>query len=79
MDEARFRAIRNGLYGALVMETDQAYGMANRMVGNYLNGAETFDAIDALQKICPEDLRARAEKMFAEERSCLSVINPKEE
>ena len=78
IDEGRFRAIRNGLYGALVMETDHAYSMANRLMGNYLNGAETFDAIDALQKICPEDLLKRAEKMFAEERSCLSVINPKE-
>ncbi len=76
IDEGRFRAIRNGLYGALVMETDHAYSMANRIVGNYLNGAETFDAIDALQKIVPEDLLCRAEKMFAEERSCLSVINP---
>lgn len=79
VDEARFRAIRNGLYGALVMETDHAYNMANRMVGNYLNGAETFDAIDALHEITPADILARAEKMFAEERCCLSVIKPKEE
>ncbi len=79
VDEERFRAIRNGLYGSLVMETDHAYSMANRLMGNYLNGAETFDAIDALQTISPEDLLSRAEKMFAEERSCLSVINPKEE
>lgn len=79
VEEKRFRAIRNGLYGALVMETDQAYSMANRMVGNYLNGAETFDAIEALQKITPEDLVQRAEKIFDEKRSCLSVINPKEE
>jgi len=79
IDETRFRAIRNGLYGSLVMETDHAYNMANRMVGNYLNGAETFDAIEALQRITPADILARAEKMFAEERSCLSVIKPKEE
>ncbi len=79
VEEKRFRAIRNGLYGALVMETDQAYTMANRMVANYLNGAETFDAIDALQKITPEDLVLRAQRIFDKERSCLSVINPKEE
>ncbi len=79
IDEERFREIRNGLYGALVMETDRSYSMANRMVGNYLNGAETFDAIEALQKITGEDLMRRAEQMFAEERSCLSVINPSKE
>lgn len=76
VDEQRFKEIRNGLYGALVMETDHAYSMANRMVGNYLNGAETFDAIEALQRITPKDLQERAAKMFAEDRSCLSVINP---
>lgn len=79
IEEERFREIRNGLYGALVMETDHAYSMANRMVGNYLNGAETFDAIEALQKITAADLLARAQKMFAEERSCLSVITPLKE
>lgn len=79
VDEDRFREIRNGLYGSLVMETDRSYSMANRLVGNYLNGAETFDAIEALQKISGEDLLRRAEKMFAEERSCLSVIYPAKE
>ncbi|MBQ8894023.1 MAG: insulinase family protein [Clostridia bacterium] len=79
IDEERFREIRNGLYGSLVMETDQAYSMANRMVGNYLNGAETFDAIEVLHEITTEDLQKRAEKMFAEERSCLSVIYPLKE
>ncbi len=78
-DEERFREIRNGLYGALVMETDQAYGMVNRMVGNHLNGAETFDALEALQKISAADMRKRAMGMFSEERSCLSVINPLKE
>ncbi len=79
IDEERFRAIRNGLYGSLVMETDRSYSMANRLVGNYLNGAETFDSIEALQEISPKDLVLRAEKMFAEERSCLSVIYPVKE
>lgn len=78
IDEERFREIRNGLYGSLVTETDHAYSMANRMVGNFLNGAETFDAIEALQKITAADLLARADKMFARERSCLSVIYPKQ-
>ncbi len=76
IDKDRFRAIRNGLYGSIIMDAEQSYGMANRLVGNNLNGAETFDAIDALQQITPEDLLARAEKMFAKERSCLSVIQP---
>ncbi len=76
IDKDRFRAIRNGLYGSIIMDAEQSYGMANRLVGNNLNGAETFDAIDALQQITAEDLLARAEKMFAKERSCLSVIQP---
>lgn len=78
VEEARFKEIRNGLYGALVVETDQAYSMVNRMVGNHLNGANTLDSIEALQTITAEDLCRRAELMFAEERSCLSVINPLE-
>ncbi|MBQ7935887.1 MAG: insulinase family protein [Clostridia bacterium] len=78
VEEARFKEIRNGLYGALVVETDQAYSMVNRMVGNHLNGANTLDSIEALQTITAEDLCRRAELLFAEERSCLSVINPLE-
>ncbi len=76
VDEDHFKEIRNGLYGALVMETDHAYEMANRFIGNYLNGAETFDAIDALQEITAADIAARAKTVFAAECSCLSVINP---
>lgn len=79
IDRDRFLAIRNGLYGSLITETEQSYGMVNRLVMNYMNGAETFDAIDALQEITEEDLIHRAEKMFAEERSCLSVIYPQKE
>ncbi len=79
VDEERFFEIRNGLYGSLVMETDQAYPMVNRMVGNYLNGAETFDAVEALLKITPQDLQMRASGLFAPERSCLSVIRPLKE
>ncbi len=79
IDEERFIAIRNGLYGSLIVDTEQSYGVVNRMVGNFMNGAETFDAIDAIHTITKEDLLARAEKTFAEERSCLSVIYPMKE
>lgn len=40
-----------------------------------MNGAEAFDAIDALLQITADDLMRRA-AMFAPERSCLSVIMP---
>lgn len=76
INEDRFKEIRNGLYGSLVMETDHAYSMANRLVGNYLNGCETFSAIEVLHEITPDDLKARMEKMFSPECACLSVINP---
>lgn len=76
IDEERFIAIRNGLYGSLVIDTEQSYGIVNRMIGNCMNGAETFDAIDAIHTITKEDLLARAKKMFKEECSCLSVIRP---
>lgn len=79
VDEERFKEIRNALYGALVMETDHAYTMVNRMVGNHLNGAVTLDSVKALQLITTEDLMKRAEEMFDRERSCLSVINPAKE
>lgn len=76
IEEGRFLEIRNGLYGSLVMETEQSYGMVNRLIGNCLNGTETFYAIDALKEITIEDLIKRAELFFAKDRSCLSVINP---
>ncbi len=76
IDEARFKEIRNGLYGSIIIETDQAYPMVNRIVGNYLNRQETFDALDALLEIRSEDLLMRARKMFKENARCLSVIQP---
>ncbi len=76
IDVERFKEIRNGLYGALILETEQAYGMVNRLIGNALNGAETFDAIEALQQITADDLIARARQMFDRERCCMSVIKP---
>ena len=79
IDEKRFKEIRNALYGALVMETDHAYTMVNRMVGNHLNGAVTLDSVKALQMITAEDLVKRAVEIFDRERSCLSVINPAKE
>jgi predicted Zn-dependent peptidase len=79
VDEQRFVEIRNGLYGALIKDTEQAYGTVNRLVFNNLNGAETYDAFEALQQIKAQDLLDRAQKMFARERSCLSIINPKKE
>jgi len=79
VDDLRFKEIRNGLYGSLVMETDHSYSMANRFVGNHLNGAITLDSIKALQQITPADLQRRAKEMFCERRSCLSVISPLKE
>ena len=79
VDEQRFKEIRNGLYGSLISETEQAYNMVNRFIGNALNGAETFDAIKALHVIAPSDLITRAKQMFAEDRCCLSVIKPMKE
>lgn len=79
IDDERFLEIRNGLYGSLIIETEQSYGMVNRLVGNNLNGTETFYAIDALQKITPQDVLDRAAKIFVQNRSCLSVIKPLKE
>lgn len=76
IDNERFLEIRNGLYGALIMDTEQSYGMVNRMIGNHLNGTEAFYAIDALRDIAADDLLKRARLLFSKERSCLSVIQP---
>lgn len=76
IDNERFLEIRNGLYGALIMDTEQSYGMVNRMIGNNLNGTEAIYAIEALKDITADDLLKRAECLFSKERSCLSVIQP---
>ncbi len=79
VDEGRFKEIRNGLFGSLVIETDRAYSMVNRLVGNHLNGANTLDSIEALQQITVDDLLERAKEMFSNDCSCMSVINPQKE
>lgn len=79
VDEERFLEIRNGLYGSIVMELDHAYPMVNRIVGNFMNGSEAIQLIDALMELKSSDLVERAKKLFARERSCMSVINPLKE
>ena len=79
VDHERFVEIRNGLYGSLMAETDQAFSMVNRMAGNYLNQSEMIDAFEALLKITDEDLLKRAKEIFRKECSCLSVILPVKE
>ncbi len=79
IDEDRFKEIRNGLYGSIIIETDQAYPMVNRIVGSYLNRQESLDALEALLQITPDDLLRRADKMFKENARCLSVIKPMKE
>lgn len=79
IDNERFLEIRNGLYGSLVMDSEQSYGMVNRLIGNYLNGSEVIYAIEALKNITADDIFKRAERLFAKERSCLSVIKPMKE
>ncbi len=76
VDEERFLEIRNGLYGSIVMEMDHAYPMVNRIVGNFMNGSEAMELIEALMAIKSEDLLARAKELFAPDRACMSVILP---
>ena len=76
VDEERFLEIRNGLYGSIVTEMDHAYPIVNRIVGSFMNGSEAIELADALMALKSEDLVERAKKMFARERSCMSVIRP---
>lgn len=76
IDNNRFTAIRNSLYGDLVTVMDNVSGIVNRMVTATFSGHTIFDSIEALSKITADDVMDRAKKMLSPCRAAISIIEP---
>lgn len=69
-----FDRLRKMNYGKAVMSYNDIDGLANGLVGTYLNGAELFEELDLYRNLTVEDANKQLARQFLEEYSALSVV-----
>lgn len=69
-----FDRLRKMNYGKAVMSYNDIDGLANGLVGAYLNGAELFEELDLYRNLTVEDANEQLASQFLEEYSALSVV-----
>lgn len=69
-----FDRLRKMNYGKAVMSYNDIDGLANGLVGAYLNGAELFEELDLYRNLTVEDANEQLARQFLEEYSALSVV-----
>ena len=74
VDPDTFDRLRKMNYGKAVMSYNDIDGLANGLVGAYLNGAELFEELEIYRSLTVEDANAQLEWQFREEYSALSVV-----
>ena len=72
-----FSAIRQGMYGNAIRVFNNVEGIAMQMVDCAVNGNSLFDEIKYLKSITVDDVFKRL-SLFENDKTVLSVINPKE-
>ncbi|MBR1703781.1 MAG: insulinase family protein [Clostridia bacterium] len=75
VDPAEFNRLRKMNYGKAVMSYNDIDGLANGLVGAYLNGAELFEELDLYRELTVEDANEQLARQFLEEYSALSVVH----
>ena len=77
VDPDEFDRLRKMNYGKAVMSYNDIDGLANGLVGAYMNGAGLFEELDLYRTITVEDANAQLEHQMREEYSALSVVHKK--
>lgn len=75
VDPAEFDRLRKMNYGKTVMSYNDIDGLANGLVGAYMNGAELFEELDLYREITVEDANEQLKHQMLEEYSALSVVH----
>ena len=70
----RFVQVRNTLYGCLIAACDNVTSISGNLVSSEFSGRDPFDIIDVLKSITPDDIIARAKKLFSPLDIAMSVI-----
>lgn len=75
VDPVQFDRLRKMNYGKTVMSYNDIDGLANGLVGAYMNGAELFEELDLYRTITVEDANEQLKHQMLEEYSALSVVH----
>ena len=70
-----FERLRKMNYGKAVMSYNDIDGLANGLVGSYMNGAELFEELELYRTITAEDINAALQQKLLPEYSALSVVH----
>ena len=78
IDKKLFEAVRRGMYGDVIKRFNSVEGTAMQLVDCAMTGCEPFDELKYLKSVTVEDVYKRI-LLLEDEKSVLSVINPKNE
>ena len=70
-----FERLRKMNYGKAVMSYNDIDGLANGLVGAYMNGAELFEELELYKTVTLEDVDAALKKQLMEDTCALSVVH----
>ena len=79
VDPVVFDRLRKMNYGKTVMSYNDIDGLANGLVGAYMNGAELFEELDLYREITVEDANEQLKHQMLEEYCALSVVHGPDE
>ncbi len=75
VDPVEFERLRKLNYGKAVMSYNDIDGLANGLVGAYLNGAELFEELELYRTVTVEDADEQLRRTMLEAYSALSVVH----
>ena len=79
VDPVQFDRLRKMNSGKTVMSYNDSDGLANGLVGAYMNGDELFEELDLYREITVEDANEQLKHQMLEEYSALSVVHGPDE
>lgn len=74
IDENRFLQVRNTVYGNIVAALDNVSSIVRDLTNSWFSCAEPFAHATVLKSITPDDIMARAQKLFKDPDIAMSVI-----
>ncbi len=79
VDPEEFNRLRKMNYGKAVMSYNDIDGLANGLVGAYMNGAELFEELTLYRDITVDDANEQLQTQMLDEFSALSVVHGPQE
>ena len=71
-----FKRIKKKIYGSYVTEYNDVSSVGRMFASDFVKGINSFDYINEFEKIDEEYTKMILDKLFVEEKSVISVVNP---